>query len=134
MSSEINHTACIVSSAIYGVLVAVDMNAATAFRQLYPEPQDQSIDAQIIHANRFWRNQLAQIDSQDTMHAKLCLQDGIDYDNWIRAFSLHIAPLVSRFELPSNYSGQSIADKFNPEDIYSRLANCVTIQQVDPHG
>lgn len=117
-----------VSSAIFGALVSQEPIAASAFRQLYQEPEDPTEDSQIRTANQFWRQQLSRIDSAEATNAKMCLEDGIGFDLWIHNFCEGVAPLVIQHELPCNYTGPSLADKYDVDEICRSLSSCSSIQ------
>lgn len=131
MDTVTPNNAAIVSTAIYSLLSAVDLNSAIAFRQLYSEPQDQSIDGQIAYANRFWRNQIAHLDCATARDAKMALQDNVDLHDWIRCFSLSVAPVIVQNELPTSYMGRGLADTFDVKAICdSLLMSCTPMMAV----
>ena len=123
-----------VSSAIYGVLAGANMIAAAAFKQMYFEPQLSTLEGQIQHANRFWRDQLSSFDTPEARNAKLYLQDGIDLDLWIRNFCMGVLPTILNHELPNNFVGPSLADKYDVEKICAALSGCTLISQGDKNG
>lgn len=120
----------IVSTAIYSVLTTIDLISAVSFRQLYCEPKDQSVAAQIIHANRFWRSQIAHLDSDAARTARMALQDNIGLQDWICAFGRVVGPLVAENELPSSYRGRGIADNFDVDQICESLQSHCFPQQL----
>lgn len=115
----------IVSTAVFSVLSALDLHSAIAFRQLFGECTDQSVNAQLYHANRFWRNQLAHLDCDAARFARMALQDNVDLHDWIRSFSAVVAPLIVQNELPSSYRGRGLAEQFDAGGLCDRLlASC----------
>ena len=119
----------VVSSTIYGVLFGVEPLCAAAFRQLYPEPIESDIGSQIQAANRFWRSQLAFINTPEAVNAKLFLEDGIDLELWVRNFHSGVLPFILKYDLPRNYGSVDLEQRYDIDKICASLASCNAIEQ-----
>lgn len=89
----------VVTAAMYSALASHSRDCADLFLQIYCEPADPSLDAQISEANRFWRLQLGSMHIS-TMAVRENLVDGIGLNEWMRLFACEVAPVVAAFGLP----------------------------------
>jgi hypothetical protein len=82
-----------ISSLIVSALTTTCPQTAVIFRNVYPEPVDQSIEGQIRAANEFWRVKLGFRSDAKSISAREALVD-CDLENWIRLFRAEVAPRV----------------------------------------
>ena len=86
------------------ILDSFNPQIGAAWRNLYAAPADPSEAVQIVWANRFWRDQLVQLETSrvgvDTTNARECLIDQIALNDWMRLFQAHILPIVLHHVLP----------------------------------
>jgi len=99
---EQNNCARLISAQMYSALSMHCLETANAFRQMYPEPMDQSIPGQIAAANRWWRIQLSLIDTS-TINVRECLLDACELHDWLRLFATHVAPMIVQLGLPRQF-------------------------------
>lgn len=89
----------VVSLAIFSALMSHDPQSARTWDEQYQEPTDQSVQGQIVAANRFWRSQLGTLPIS-TVDIRDCLVDHCDLQDWLRMFAEQVIPVVLAFGLP----------------------------------
>lgn len=93
----------LISNAIFAYIAQHDPDAAHRFRQLYPEPCDQSLVNQMATANHFWRMQLVTL-PVDTIRVRECLLQCPAVDEWLCLFAHQVLPTILQYQLPRDLS------------------------------
>lgn len=88
--------------AVFSALASHNTEAASSWDEQYPEPQDQSIPAQIHAANQYWRRVIGQLPFS-TISVRENLMDRIELSDWVRLFATEVAPVVAAFAYPPSH-------------------------------
>lgn len=65
---------------------------------------DLETGAQLFLQNAYWRLQLMNLENENTMYERMCLQDNIDVDTWLAHFSKTVLPRIISLDLPQSLS------------------------------
>lgn len=96
-----------IETSVYLALAAKDMAAAAAFNQIFKSLPSESINDQIRHLNRFWRQQL-NLANVECPTVRAALQDDIAVDLWLDNFSTYVIPFLIEQGLPSTHPPQAL--------------------------
>lgn len=85
---------------VYTALARLDVGCAWRFSEQYIEPASQDVAAHLRALNRFWREQLSNVDHVDTLEVRVNLIDQIQPPDWLRLFADYVAPAIVANNLP----------------------------------
>lgn len=78
---------------------SLSAKGAEVFRKTYNGWRESDAD-QVVSLNKYFRGELAKA-PVSTMDERSCLRDDLSPTAWLKYFGSHVAPTLSRFDLPS---------------------------------